>query len=114
MTIKYVLEKEPFYEKLKSFASNKYLNIFFFHDFGDKKQYTICFCWSPKKPNGEDNFIASCQLYDNRKSGSKKYIANDLIFDMRKENVKTDYKLYKFLREWVQESVASYEGQLKV
>lgn len=109
--MEYFLKKGPFYDALKPFA-NKHLNIFFFHDFGDENQYTICFAWSHKTPSGKSNFKASCQLYDNRKSGPKKYICEDLFFDMIEQGVTTDYKLYKFLRDWVQKNVSRYECEI--
>lgn len=107
--MEYFLKKEQFYKYLKSFAKNKHTNIFFFLDFGTENQYTICFSWDAKTINGKDNYIASCQLYDNRKSGARKYITKDLIFDMRKEHINTDYKLYIFLREWTQKNIVRYE-----
>lgn len=111
--MEYILKKDSFYKELETFASNKHLNIFFFHNFGPENQYTICFDWAPKTPSGKSNFTASCQLYDNRKSGPKKYITSDLIFDMKKQGVTTDYKLYKFLRDWVQENVIRYECEIR-
>lgn len=111
--MEYFLKKDGFYKKLKAFAGNKHMSIFFFHDFGNENQYTMCFDWSPKTPSGKDNFTASCQLYDNRKSGSKKYICDDLIFDMLKQGITTDYKLYKFLRDWVQKNIDRYECEIR-
>lgn len=111
--MEYFLKKDDFYKKLKSFSSNKHLSIFFFHDFGKENQYTICFSYAPKTPSGKDNFTASCQLYDNRKSGPEKYICGDLIFDLLKQGVTTDYKLYKFLRDWVQENIIRYECEIR-
>lgn len=110
--MKYYLEKKPFYDKIKKFE-NRHTPIFFFHDFGSKNQYTICFDWSHEKPDGTKNFTASCQLYDNRKSGAGKYIAEDLIFDMLKEGITTDYKLYIFLRDWIQKHISVYECELR-
>lgn len=111
--MKYYLEKQRFYNTLKNFSGNKHTPVFFFHSFGDNLQYTICFNWAPKTPAGKPNFIASCQLYDNKKSGSGKYITKDLIFDMMEEGVTTDYKLYKFLREWTQKAINAYECEIK-
>lgn len=107
--MKYVFEKRPFYEKLKSFAGDNYSPIVFSHEFGDDLQYTICFEWSPMSVTGARNLMASCQLFDNRVSGFRKYIADDLHFNLIEVGATTDYKLYKFLRGWVQENIERYE-----
>ena len=107
--MKYVLEKRPFYEKLKSFAGDNYSPIVFSHAFGDDLQYTICFEWSPMSVTGARNLMASCQLFDNRASGFRKYIADDLHFNLIEVGATTDYRLYKFLRGWAQKNIERYE-----
>ena len=106
--MEYFLKKEEFYKELKKFSVNKHRNIFFFLNFGYKYEYTLCFDWDTKSINGKDNYIASCQLYDNRKSGSQKYVTKDLVFDLRKEHIYSDYKLFVFIRDWIQKSIIEY------
>lgn len=107
--MEYFLKKDEFYKKLKPFA-NLQTGIHFFLNFGDKKQYTLVFNWSDKTPAGKQNYIANVQLYDNRKTGRDKYITRDLFFNIRENNVTTDYKMYKFIRDWVQKSILKYEN----
>ena len=57
--------------------------------------------------------MASVQLYDNRKSGVNKYITRDLFFDIQKEQITTDYKLYKFLKAWAVSAIEKYECDRK-
>lgn len=111
----YYLEKESFMKSLMkySFKGNKYISIQLFHNFGDKYQYTLVFDWDCTKPNGEHNYMALAQIYDNRKSGRDKYIAKDLNFDMKEKGIRSNYALYKFLRNWVQKSIEKYECDIK-
>lgn len=103
--MKYYLDKKLFYEKLKSFT-NKHTGIFFFHDFG---HYTLVFDWRNLKANGEFNPIMFAQIIDRLKSGSKRYVTKDLVWNCLELNTTTDYKLYKFLRDWIQKSIEKYE-----
>nr|DAT64317.1 MAG TPA: hypothetical protein [Caudoviricetes sp.] len=111
---KYYLEKERFMKSLMEYSvkENRYIPIQIFHNFGNKYQYTLVFDWTSIKPNGEHNYMALAQLYDNRKSGVDKYITTDLNFDMREKGIRTDYGLYKFLRDWAQESIKKYECEI--
>lgn len=108
-----IFDRRKFYEKLKPFAKNRYQNIFFFFDFGDKNQYTLVFNWCQHLPDGKISYMASAQLYDNKKSGANKYITRDLFFDMQKEQITTDYKLYKFLKAWAVSAIEKYECDRK-
>lgn len=112
---RYYLEKESFIKKLMKYSlgGNKYISIQLFHNFGDKYQYTLVFDWDFIKPNGEHSYIALAQIYDNRKSGRDKYIAKDLNFDMKEKGIRSNYALYKFLRNWVQKSIEKYECDIK-
>lgn len=105
----FIFDKKKFYEKLKPFAKNKYQNIFFFFNFGDENQYTLSFDWCQNLPDGRISYMASAQLWDNRKSGAKKYITKDLLFDMQKNQITTDFKLFKFLKVWAGTEVKKYE-----
>ena len=105
----FVFDKKKLYEQLKPFAKNKYQNIFFFFNFGDENQYTLSFDWCQHLPDGKISYKASTQLWDNRKSGANKYITKDLFFDMQKEQITTDFKLFKFLKVWAGTAVEQYE-----
>lgn len=94
---------------MKSLIDNTDISTILSYKFGDTYQYTLVFDWTSIKPNGEHNYMALAQLYDNRKSGIDKYITTDLNFDMREKGIRTDYGLYKFLRDWIQESIKKYE-----
>ena len=103
------LDKKWFYENLKGFE-NKHLPIFI--DMSICKEtlrYRIIFSWASRKPNGEFNPIMSCQLIDTHKNGPSRYVVPDLIFDCVKENVATDYKLYKFLSDWIDKALENYD-----
>ena len=95
------LDKKWFYENLKGF-NNKYLPINIDIPLNKENlRYRIIFNWSCRKPNGDFNPIMSCQLIDTTKQGYYKYVVPDLIFDCVKENVTTDFKLYKYLDLWI-------------
>lgn len=104
------LDKKWFYEFLKGFE-NKYLPIFINIPLSpEDTRYRIIFSWTSMKPNGDFNPIMSCQLLDTYKQGSHQYVVPDLLFDCIKENVTTDYKLYKRLSAWISEALENYSG----
>lgn len=104
-----MIDKLKFYEQLKPFA-NKYLPIHFFLNFGDQLQYCLVFSWTSTTPDGKFNPIMYAQLYDNRISGSKKYITNELVWDCRVKKTTTEHRLYMFLDKWVTEAIrAKYQ-----
>lgn len=103
------LDKKWFYEQLKQF-SNKHLPIYI--DIPISKEnlrYRIIYSWTSRKPNGDFNPIMSCQLIDTSKQGWNKYVVPDLIFNCQKENVTTDFKLYKYLSKWIDEALSNYK-----
>lgn len=103
------LEKSWFYEQLKPFT-NKFMPIFFDCSLNKNNlRFRIIFSWHSRKPNGDFNPIMYCQLVDTHKQGSKKYVVPDLIFDCTKEGVTTDFKLYKYISNWVDNALKNYD-----
>jgi hypothetical protein len=100
----HLLDKAKFYEALKPFA-NKHLGILFNLRFGG--HYELIFDWSHRKPNGDFNPIMYAQLVDLRISGSKKYVVPDLFLDVTRDDVGTDFRLYKALDKWVTDALLS-------
>lgn len=107
------LDKKWFYEQLKPFGANKYTPIYIDMPLNkNDTRYRLIFDWSPLKPNGEFNKMMSAQLIDTHKTVSTgKYIVPDLWFDCIKENVTTDYKLYKYLKQWIDTAFKNIENK---
>ena len=106
------LDKKIFYQNLKSKSNcqNKYKPIFFFMPISSTElHYELVFDFTSHKPNGDFNPIMLAQLIDKRENDFKKYIVPDLIWNCLETNTTTDYKLYKFLDEWITKSLLVYE-----
>lgn len=105
------LDKKWFYENLKRYA-NKHIPIFMDISLSQTDlRYRIIYSWTNILPDGRFNPMMSCQLIDTTKGGMYKYVVPDLYFDSIKEGVTTDYKLYKYLSTWVDESLKKYEKE---
>lgn len=104
------LNKKLFYESFEPFK-NKYLPIFFDMPISkEEKRFRIVFSWKSEKPDGKFNPIMSCQLIDTSKDGANEYIVPDLIFDCIENHITTDFKLYKYLNNWIINALKNYEG----
>lgn len=103
------LSKKAFYENLSQF-SNKHtaihINMPINEIIGDR--FRILFYWRNESVNGKFDPLMSAQLLDMTKHGPKIYVAPDLYIDCIKENITTDYRLYKRLDKWVRESIEKY------
>lgn len=93
-----MINKKDFYEKLKPFAKNKYSQILLNFRFG---HYELIFEWTMCKPNGEFDPIMYVQLINVNLTGAKKYVVPDLFFNCIEEGITSDFKLYKYLDDFV-------------
>lgn len=97
-----MLDKKLFYDSLNGFK-NKYLPISINIPINKNTPYVcLSFYWNSQTINGRFNPIMTASLIDVR---SDKNISNDLVFDCLKEQVTTDFKLYKKLNSWITESL---------
>lgn len=104
-------DKEWFYENLKGFE-NKYLPIFIDITLNRHEiRYRLIFSWTAYLPSGKFNPMMSAQLIDTTKQGSQKYVVPDLIFNSIEEGVTTDFKLYKYLRKWIENALQQVTGK---
>lgn len=108
--IKAKLDKKWFYENLKGFENPNLPISINMSISKENLRYRIIFNWTSRKPNGDFNPIMSCQLIDTTKQGYHQYVVPDLIFDCIKEDVITDFKLYKYLDLWINEAIKKYEN----
>ena len=102
--MKYYLEKERF---MKSLIDNTDISTILSYKFGDTYQYTLIFEWISINSDGKQNYTASARIYDISKRDA--YLINNLNFDVREKGIRSNHGLYKFLRDWVQESIKKYE-----
>ena len=105
------LDKKTFYKYLKPFAKNKSVPIFFDMPINKENLHIrLIFCWHSQKINGDVNPMATAQLIDTTKTvGRGKYVVPDFTFDMIEQRIATDYKLYKFLADWVENAFLEVE-----
>ena len=45
------------------------------------------------------NHNYTLQIFDRTKSGYEKYLCKDIEFNLIKENIRSDYQLYKFINK---------------
>ena len=93
------LDKNKFYEQLKQFT-NKYIPIFIMMPIGDSN-YSIILDEHRIAQNITHNY--TLQIFDRTKSGYEKYVSKDIEFNLIKENIKSDYQLYKFINKKIKE-----------
>lgn len=96
------LDKNKFYEQLKQFT-NKYKQIFIMMPINRNSKYSIVL---------DENRLAqkithdyTLQIFDRKKSGYEKYVCKDIQFNLIKENIKSDYQLYKFINKKINEVI---------
>jgi len=93
--MKYRLDKNRFYKQLKSF-SNKYIPIFIQMPLNEESKYSIIL--DEFRISGEKaTHNYTLQIIDRTKSGYQKYMCKDIEFNLIKENIKSDFQLYKFI-----------------
>ena len=93
------LDKNKFYEQLKQFT-NKYIPIFIMMPIGDSN-YSIILDEHRIAQNITHNY--TLQIFDRTISGYEKYVSKDIEFNLIKENIKSDYQLYKFINKKIKE-----------
>ena len=100
------LDKKWFYENLKGFGSNKFTPIYMDIPLNkEDTRYRLIFDWNPRKSDGSFNPLMLAQLIDTQKSvGHGKYIVPDLFFNCFEKGILSDFKLYKFLKKWIEEA----------
>ena len=94
-----ILNKELFYEQLKQFAINK-LPIYISMPININSKYKINLSENritSEKVNFNTDF--NLQVLDTTKSGYNKYLCNDISFNLIKEGITSDYKLYKHINK---------------
>lgn len=99
------LNKKLFYEQLKSFANNK-LPIYVSMRIDIKSKYRINLSEdriTSMKINFNPNF--TLQILDTSKSGYKQYICKDIFFNLKSENINSDYQLYKFINSLLEKYI---------
>lgn len=108
-----MIDKKMFYERFQGFE-NKYVPIDINMPLCNGSAYRIVYYWASRLPDGKFNPIMNCSLIDTERQGLEQYIAPDLVFDCIKENVTTDFRLYRFLDKWVTEAVLAHEKRRKI
>lgn len=99
------LDKTWFYNHLSKF-NDKYVPIFIDIPINkENMRYRLIYSWRNIKPDGSFNPLMSCQLVDITKQGWNKYVVPDLNFDCIKENTTTQYKLFKYLSNWIDKAL---------
>ena len=100
---KYYLEEERF-----KYSFPEYLGEWvkppmnFYYKFNN--EYTLIFYCDFINKNGGYSYKALVELYD-----SNINLINKIFVDMSEKNINSGDILYKFLRDWVQESINKYE-----
>ena len=101
------LDKIKFYEQLKQF-SNKYKPIFIMMPINSNSKYSIVL---------DENRLAqkithdyTLQIFDRTVSGYEKYVCKDIQFNLIKENIKSDYQLYRFINKKISEVIKDEQG----
>ena len=104
------LDKQYFYQMLEPFGKSKHIPIFIDMTLNKENlRYRLIFSWTNIKPNGDFNPIMSAQLIDTHQQGSKKYVVPDLIFDTIIQNTTTQYRLFKYLSNWIDRSFEKHK-----
>lgn len=99
------LNKKLFYEQLKKFSNNK-LPIYISMTTDTNSKYRINLSEdriTSMKIKFNPNF--TLQILDTSKSGYKKYICKDISFNLKNENINSDYKLYKFINSLLEKYI---------
>lgn len=96
------LDKNKFYEQLKRF-NNKYIPIFIMMPINENSKYSIILDENRIAQKIDHNY--TLQVFDRTKVGYKKYVCKDIEFNLIKENIKSDYQLYKFINKKINEGV---------
>lgn len=94
------LDKNKFYEQLKRF-NNKYIPIFIMMSINENSKYSIIL--DENRLANKINHNYTLQIFDRTKSGYKKYLCKDIEFNLIKENIRSDYQLYKFINKKISE-----------
>lgn len=96
------LDKIKFYEQLKQF-DNKYIPIFIMMPINTNSKYSIILDENRFAQKIEHNY--TLQIFDRTKSGYEKYLCEDINFNLIKENIRSDYQLYKFINKKINEVI---------
>lgn len=99
------LNKKDFYAQLKPFASTK-LPIYISMPIDTNSKYRINLSEdriTTMKIKFNPNF--TLQILDTSKAGYKKYICKDISFNLKNENINSDYKLYKFINSLLEKYI---------
>lgn len=94
------LDKNKFYEQLKRF-NNKYIPIFIMMPINENSKYSIIL--DENRLANKINHNYTLQIFDRTKSGYEKYLCKDIEFNLIKENIRSDYQLYKFINKKISE-----------
>lgn len=94
------LDKNKFYEQLKKF-DNKFISIFIMMPINKKSKYSIILDENRVAQKIDHNY--TLQIFDRTKAGYEKYVCKDIEFNLIKENIKSDYQLYKFINKKINE-----------
>ena len=94
------LDKNKFYEQLKQF-NNKYIPIFIMMPINPNSKYSIILDENRIAQKITHNY--TLQIFDRTKSGYEKYLCKDIEFNLIKENIRSDYQLYKFINKKISE-----------
>lgn len=94
------LDKNKFYEQLKRF-NNKYIPIFIMMSINENSKYSIIL--DENRLANKINHNYTLQIFDRTKSGYEKYLCKDIEFNLIKENIRSDYQLYKFINKKISE-----------
>lgn len=94
------LDKNKFYEQLKRF-NNKYIPIFIMMPINENSKYSIILDENRIAQKIEHNY--TLQIFDRTKTNYEKYLCKDIEFNLIKENIKSDYQLYKFINKKINE-----------
>ncbi len=96
------LDKKRFYEQLKQF-SNKYIPIFIMMPINEDSNYSIILDENRLSGKKEIKHNYTLQIFDRTKSGYAKYLCKDIEFNLIKENIRSDFQLYKFINKKINE-----------
>ncbi len=94
------LDKNKFYEQLKRF-NNKYIPIFIMMPINENSKYSIVLDENRIAQKIDHNY--TLQIFDRTKSGHEKYLCKDIEFNLIKENIRSDFQLYKFINKKISE-----------
>lgn len=95
------LDKKMFYKQLKSFT-NKHIPIFIQMPINPTSQYSIILD-EFRTSGGKIKNDYTLQIINRMKTGYKKYMCKDIEFNLIQENIFSDYQLYKFINNKINE-----------